>query len=51
MDKAFLTGQSWGILKSWYTDGGQNKDSGIVSKTDLTIGLVLSVAQVYGERK
>ena len=28
---AFLTGQSWHVLKSWYTGGAQNKDFGAVS--------------------
>ena len=28
---AFLTGQSWRVLKSWYTGGAQNKDFGAVS--------------------
>ena len=27
---AFLTGQSWRVLKSWYTGGAQNKDFGAV---------------------
>ena len=34
---AFLTGQSWHILKSWYT--------GAVSQMDLTRSLVSSVVQ------
>ena len=33
---AFLTGQSWRALKSWYTGGASNKDFGITSQTDLT---------------
>ena len=33
---AILTGQSWCILKSQYTGGGQNRDFGAVSQTDLT---------------
>ena len=32
---AFLTGQSWRVLKSWYT-GAQNNNFGTVSQTDLT---------------
>ena len=32
----FLIGQSWCVLKSWYTDGAQNKDFGADSQTDLT---------------
>ena len=28
---ALLTGQSWDILKSWYTRGTQNKDCGTFS--------------------
>ena len=32
---AISTGQSWGVLRSWYTGGGQNKDFGAVSQTDL----------------
>ena len=30
-----LTGQSRRVRKSWYTVGGQNKDSGAVPQTDL----------------
>ena len=33
---AFLTGQSWHILKSWYTGGAQNKEFDAVSQIDLT---------------
>ena len=32
---AFLTGQSWYILKSWYTGGAQNNDFGAVPQMDL----------------
>ena len=31
---ALLTGQSWDVLKFWYTRGTQNKDVGTVSQTD-----------------
>ena len=33
---SFLTGQSWLVRKSWYTCGGQNKEFGTASQTDLT---------------
>jgi len=33
---AFLTGQSWHVLKSWYTGGDPEQDFGAVSQTDLT---------------
>ena len=32
----FLIGQSWCVLKSWYTDSAQNQDFGADSQTDLT---------------
>ena len=31
---ALLIGQSWDVLKSWYTRGTQNKDFGTFSQTD-----------------
>ena len=34
---AFVTGQSWHILKSCYTGGGPYKDFATVSQKDLTI--------------
>ena len=42
---AFLTGQSWHILKFWYTGGAQNKDIGAISQTGFTKSLVPCVAQ------
>ena len=42
---AFLTGQSWRVLKPWYTCGAQNKDFGAISQTGLTRSLVPCVAQ------
>ena len=42
---AFLTGQGWHIVKSWYKDGAQNKDFRAGSETDLTRGLVAPVTQ------
>ena len=42
---AFLTGQSWRILKFWYTGGAQNKDIGAISQTGFTKSLVPCVAQ------
>ena len=33
---AFLTSQSWHIIKSWYRAGDQKKDIGTVSQVDLT---------------
>ena len=42
---AFLTGQSWRILKFWYTGGAQNKDIGAISQTGFTESLVPCVAQ------
>ena len=52
IDNGFLTGQSWCILKSWYTGGAQNMDFSAVSQTDLTrvyekcTAVVSSVVQV-----
>ena len=37
---AFLTGQSWRVLKSWTQAGAQNKDFAADSQTDLTRSLV-----------
>ena len=44
---AFLTGQSWRVLKSWYTGsrGAQNEECRAVSQMDLTRSFVPSVAQ------
>ena len=43
---SFLTGQSWLVLKSWYTCGGQNREFGAASQTDFNNqSSVLSVAQ------
>ena len=42
---AFLKGESWRVLKSWYTGGAQNKDFCVVSQTDLTRSLFQSVAR------
>ena len=43
---SFLTGQSWLVLKSWYTCEGQNKEFGAASQTDFNNqSSVLSVAQ------
>ena len=33
---AFLTGRSWRVLTSWYTDRAENKDFDAVSQKDLT---------------
>ena len=43
---AFLTGQLWRVLKSWYTGtmGAQNEECRAVSQTDLTRSFVPSVA-------
>ena len=40
-----LTGQSWRVLKSWYTGGTHSKDFGAFSDTNLTRSLFPSVAQ------
>ena len=40
-----LTGQSWRVLKSWYTGGAHSKDFGAFSDTNLTRSLFPSVAQ------
>ena len=42
---AFLTGQSWRVVKSWYTSGAQTKDFGAVSQKDLTRSLDPSLVQ------
>ena len=42
---AFLTGQSWRILKSQYTGGAQNKNISAISQTGFTRSLVPCVAQ------
>ena len=42
---AFLKGESWRALKSWYTGGAHNKDFCVVSQTDLTRSLVQSLAR------
>ena len=34
---AFLTGRSWRVVTSWYTDRTQNKDFDAVSQTDLSV--------------
>ena len=40
-----LTGQSWRVLKSWYTGGAHSRDFGAFSDTNLTRSLFPSVAQ------
>ena len=37
---AFLTGQSWRVVKSWYGWGPQNKDFGAVAQTAQPFGFV-----------
>ena len=46
---ALLKGQLWRVLKSWYSDGAQNKDFCAASPTDLTRSFVSSTAQVRTE--
>ena len=43
---AFLTGQSWCVLKSWYTGtmAAENEECRAVSQMDLTRSFVPSVA-------
>ena len=48
---AFLTGQSWHVLKSWYTGGGPEKDFGAGAQTELTRSLVPHVAVSYRNNK
>ena len=44
---AFLTGQSWCVLKSWYTDGGPEQGVWRCFADGLHQSLVSSVAQCY----
>ena len=47
---AFLSGQSWCVLKPWYTGGAQKKDFATVLQTDLTRSVVFICEAHYDEQ-
>jgi len=50
IDNGFLTGQSWRVLKSWYTCGGTEQGFRRCFAEGLDESLVPSVAQAKGDR-